>query len=429
MLRVRRIEELSEPELKALLARSGEDIAQVLDYVRGIVEAVEAEGDGPILDWHRQLKEDIDPADLIASPKEIRAAYDRVDKKLVRALEKAGANISRFHQAQKDRPMWATENSPGVILGRMTVPLDSAGCYVPGGTAAYPSSVLMTVLPAKAAGVGRVIVTSPPGPGMAANPATLVAADLAGADLVLKVGGPWAIAGLALGTPTIPKVDKIVGPGNKYVTAAKLIVFGRVAIDSPAGPSEALILCDESADPDHLAWDFLSQAEHDPDAGAVLVSTSAGLAEEVLARINELAPGLPRQEQLSSSLSRNAHLLVARDLEEAVEFANLYAAEHLQIVTADPWALLPRIRHAGSIFLGPQAPVPVGDYASGTNHVLPTGQMARAFSGLSVDDFVKRPTFQYLTREGLASLKETVVTLAEAEGLPAHAGSIKARFK
>jgi histidinol dehydrogenase len=263
---------------------------------------------------------------------------------------------------------------------------------------------------------------------MTANPATLIAADLCQADYVVKVGGPWAVAALAFGTETIPKVDKIVGPGNKYVTAAKLIVFGRVDIDSPAGPSESLILADETASPNHMALDLLSQIEHDPDSGAVLVTTSEKLAEAVCGRVEELIPDLDRRKQIEAAL-RHTHVLLAEDMDQAVNFSNDYAAEHLQIVTVDSWGLLPRIRHAGSIFLGPYAPVPVGDYASGTNHVLPTGRMARIFSGLSVDDFLKKPTFQYLSKEGLLNLKETIIALSEVEGLPLHAASVRARFE
>ena len=323
--------------------------------------------------------------------------------------------------------MWTYPAGPGIILGRMTRPLEAVGCYSPGGTAAYPSSVLMTVIPAKTAGVDRVVVASPPREGMRAHPAVLVAADIAGADAVYKVGGPWAVAALAYGSQSLERVDKIVGPGNKYVTAAKLIVFGRVAIDSPAGPSESLIIADRTADPELLALDLLSQLEHDADSGTVLTTTSAVLAGRTAEAIDSLLPELDRQEQIRAALERNTHLLVAADLAEAVDFSNAYAPEHLQIVTADPWSVLPLIRHAGSIFLGPDAPVPVGDYASGTNHVLPTGGQARAFSGLSVDDFIKKPTFQYLSPEGLASLTKTVGDLAEAEGLPLHKRALETR--
>ena len=324
--------------------------------------------------------------------------------------------------------MWSMEVLPGVLAGRITRPMDVVGCYVPGRRAFYPSSVLMTIVPARAAGVERVIVCTPPGEGMVANPATLVAADIAGADRIFKIGGPWAVGSMAYGTDTVPKVDKIVGPGNKYVTAAKMAVFGEVDIDSPAGPSESLILADETADAHLTALDFLSQAEHDPDAAAVLVTPCAELAKRVCGEIERIFGKAQRQEIMEPALRNNSAVLIAADMEEALAFANEYAAEHLQVVTSEPMMLLPRIKHAGSIFLGPNAPVPVGDYASGTNHVLPTGQCARMFSGLSVDDFLKRPTFQYLSEEGLRHLGQTVITLAEAEGLPMHAETVRARL-
>ena len=345
------------------------------------------------------------------------------------ALEKAARNILKFHEAQREREMWSIEVAEGILAGRMVRPMERVGCYVPGGRAAYPSTVLMTVIPAKAAGVSEIMITTPAGKGMTVNPATLVAARVSGCDRIFKVGGPWGIAGLAYGTETLPRVDKIVGPGNKYVTAAKMIVFGQVDIDSPAGPSEALILADDSGDRDLIFIDFLSQIEHDPDSSAVLVTTSSKLAQEVCDAINEDTRFLPRKEILESSLERHSHVLIAASLREAIEFVNDYAAEHLQIITTDPFSTLQKIKHAGSIFLGPYAPIPVGDYASGTNHVLPTGRCARMFSGLSIDDFIKKPTFQYLTKEGLASLRNVVVTLAEAEGLPNHARAVEARFK
>ncbi|MBU0517095.1 MAG: histidinol dehydrogenase, partial [Proteobacteria bacterium] len=291
------------------------------------------------------------------------------------------------------------------------------------------SSVLMTILPAKVAGVGDVVVCTPPDDGLKASPATLVACDIAGAKKIYKIGGPWAVGSMAFGTETVPRVDKIVGPGNRYVTAAKMAVFGHVDIDSPAGPSESLVLCDDTPNPAWVALDLLSQVEHDPDAAAVLVTTDEKLAEAVLEEIETRLPGLPRQEILIEALSRHSALLLADDMDQAVAFTNEYAAEHLQIMTNDPFITLQSIRHAGSIFLGQYAPVPVGDYASGTNHVLPTGQAARMFSGLSVDDFIKKPTYQYLSREGLRSLADVVTTLARAEDLPIHALAVEERFK
>ena len=320
--------------------------------------------------------------------------------------------------------MWAMEVQPGILAGRLSRPIDRVGCYIPGGLASYPSSALMNIIPAKVAGVPEIVAATPPGPGMAVNPATLVAAHLARASQLFKIGGPWAIGSLAYGTKMVPRVDKIVGPGNKYVTAAKLLVFGQVGIDSPAGPSEALILADDTAQARFVALDFLSQVEHDPEAAAVLVTTDADLARAVVAFIKAELPHLPRREIIEAALTKYSAVLLVSSLDEALEFSNLYAPEHLQIVTRDPFALLPRIKHAGSIFLGPYAPVPVGDYASGTNHVLPTGGCARMFSGLSVDDFIKKPTFQHLTREALRSLKDTVITLAEHEGLHLHARAV-----
>ncbi len=428
-LQQQKIDSLGPDKKKAVMERSMEDISSIYEATRRIVEDIRDKGDSVSLAHYGKHKEDISRADLEVSRAEIEDAYREVDPRVVDCLREAAKNIIKFHRAQLEREMWSIEVTEGILAGRVTRPMDIVGCYIPGGRAAYPSSVLMTVLPAKVAGVGEVVAVTPPNKGMKANPVTLVAADVAECDRIFKVGGPWGIGSLAYGTETIPRVDKIVGPGNKYVTAAKMAVYGQVDIDSPAGPSEALILADETGDPELIAVDFLSQVEHDPDSAAVLVTTSDKLAKEVCDIINREFEGLPRREIFESSLSKHSYVLLARDMEQALEFTNEYAAEHLQIMTRDPFITLNRIRHAGSIFLGPYAPVPVGDYASGTNHVLPTGQCARMFSGLSVDDFIKKPTFQYLSRDGLAGLRDVVVTLAEAEGLPIHARAVKARFK
>ncbi|MGP7988690.1 MAG: histidinol dehydrogenase [Desulfobaccales bacterium] len=430
-LQIEYLERLSPARRQAILGRSRGDVSEVLAQVAPILAALRRDGDAESLRQHRQFKVDLSLSDLEASPEEIAAAYRAVDPEVLAALKAAHANIEKFHRAQQEREMWAMEVQPGILAGRLSRPLARVGCYIPGGLASYPSSALMTIIPAKVAGVQEIIAATPPGPGMVVNPATLVAAHLAGASRLFKIGGPWAIGSLAYGTELVPRVDKIVGPGNKYVTAAKLLVFGTVAIDSPAGPSEVLILADETAEPRFLAIDFLSQVEHDPEAAAVLVTPAPELAQKVVEIINSELPHLPRREIIEAALALTKYsaVLVAETLEEAVAFANLYAAEHLEIVTREPFALLPRIRHAGSIFLGPYAPVPVGDYASGTNHVLPTGGCARMFSGLSVDDFIKKPTFQHLSREALAGLKDTVITLAESEGLPLHARAVAERFR
>ena len=428
IIRPRRLDDFSPRELQSVMERSAQDISSVYEDVRRIVEDVRKRGDDSLLEANREFKQGVTRADLKVTPEEIHQAYGQVEPAVVDSLKVAAGNITRFHQAQVEREMWSIEVAEGILAGRMTRPMDRVGCYIPGGRAAYPSTVLMTVIPATVAGVGEIVLTTPPGKNMAIHPATLVAADVAGCREIYKAGGPWGIAALAYGTETVPRVDKIVGPGNKYVTAAKMIVYGKVDIDSPAGPSEALIIADETGDPVLIALDFLSQIEHDPDSAAVLVTSSEELAEAVCRQIQKEFESLPRKEIFESSLAKSRVIIVA-NMSQAIDFSNDYAPEHLQILARDPFAALPSIKHAGSIFLGPYAPVPVGDYASGTNHVLPTAQCARMFSGLSVDDFIKKPTFQYLSKEGLEGLKDVVVTLAEAEGLPNHARAVLARFR
>ena len=428
-LQVEYLAKLPPERRQALLSRSQEDVTQVFDVVRPILSTIREQGDEACLNQHGQFARPLTLTDLEVGPAEIDAAYASLDPKVLGALERAAANIEKFHRAQLGRDMWAIEVQPGILAGRLHRPLDRVGCYIPGGLASYPSSALMNIIPARVAGVKEIVACTPPGADLTVSPAIIAAARLAGAQRLFKLGGPWAIGAMAYGTELLPRVDKIVGPGNKYVTAAKLLVFGQVDIDSPAGPSEALILADETAPARFLTVDFLSQLEHDPEAAAVLVTTDAALAQRVVDLILSELPHLPRREIIEAALGRYSAVLVAADLEEAVSFANLYAPEHLQIMTRDPFALLPRIRHAGSIFLGPYAPVPVGDYASGTNHVLPTGGCARMFSGLSVDDFIKKPTFQHLTLEALKALKDTVIILAENEGLPIHARAVAERFR
>ncbi len=428
-LKIERVDSLPPDSLKLLFDRSMQDIASVYDQVRGIVDGVRAGGDRFILETSMDLEPGTTPDKLEVSTAEIKRAHELVPRPVIESLRTAAGNIAAFHRGQLQPGMWTMEVSPGITAGRITRPLDSVGCYIPGGRAAYPSTVLMTIIPALVAGVNQVVAVTPPGPGMTIHPAVLVAADIAGCKSIFKLGGPWAVAGLAFGTDLLPRVDKIVGPGNKYVTAAKMLVYGHVDIDSPAGPSESLILADETGNARFIAFDFLSQAEHDPDSAAILVTTSRPLAEEVCAIIHSQFDSLPRKEILSESLRKHSRILLASDIHEAVMFANEYAPEHLQIYTEDPMLTLTRIRHAGSVFLGPYSPVAAGDYASGTNHVLPTGRCARMFSGLSVDDFIKKPTFQSLSREGLASISDAVSVLAREEGLPLHAKSVESRFE
>jgi len=429
IVQVERLSDLTAERREAIMTRSMEEIGDIYDEVRAICQDIRQRGDAVTLQHYAKYKDDISVADLKATPEELEAAYRQVPGEVVEQLNFAAHNIERFHRAQLERDMWSLEVAPGILAGRIVRPLDSAGCYIPGRQASYPSSVLMTILPAKVAGVERIVACTPPDKGMVANPTSLVAADLAGCQEVFKIGGPWAVASMAYGTECVPAVNKIVGPGNKYVTAAKMAVFGTVAIDSPAGPSEILILADDSANPEWLATDFLSQAEHDQDAAAVLVTPSAELAEAMSAAVGEAFQRADRREILRPALENNSAILVADDMEHALEFTNDYAAEHLEVATREPMLLLPRIKHAGSIFLGHYAPVPVGDYASGTNHVLPTGQCAKMFSGLSTDDFLKKPTFQLLSREGLEHLAPAVIRLSEAEGLPMHGETVRIRLK
>ena len=428
-LQPERIDSLPPERLAPLFDRSMRDIGAVYDQVRGIVEGVRVGGDRFILETCMDLEPGTTQDQLEVRPEEIERAFQLVPRSVVESLRTAAGNITAFHKGQVQPGMWSMEVRPGILAGRLTRPLDSVGCYIPGGRAAYPSTVLMTTIPARVAGVEQIVAVTPPGPDMAVNPAVLAAAHIAGCNRIFKLGGPWAVAALAFGTATIPRVDKIIGPGNKYVTAAKMLVYGRVDIDSPAGPSESLILADHTGIARFIAFDLLSQAEHDPDSAAILVTTSRSLAEKVCDIIAAEFDTLPRKEILAESLSKHSRILVAADMDEAISFTNDYAPEHLQIHTREPFVTLGRIRHAGSIFLGPYSPVAAGDYASGTNHVLPTGRCARMFSGLSVDDFIKKPTFQMLSREGLASISDAVTVLAGEEGLPLHARAVDARFE
>jgi histidinol dehydrogenase len=429
LLKVERLESLSKERLESIVRRSMEDISSVYLDVRDIVQDIKNRGDIVSVEHYEKFKKNLTSDDIIVTKEEIEKAYESVDPQVVKELKNAAKNIEKFHKAQLEREMWSMEIMDGIIAGRLMRPMDAVGCYVPGRKASYPSSVLMTIIPAKVAGVKKIVVCTPPDDGMVVTESTLVASDIAGADAIFKIGGPWAVASMAYGTEKVPKVDKIVGPGNKYVTAAKMLVFGTVDIDSPAGPSEVLILADDTADPYLLAIDFISQVEHDEDAAGVLVCTSSELAEKVCRIIEDELDKLPRKDIITSALEKHSAVLVAENMDNAIDFTNEYATEHLQIVTNEPFAILPKIKHAGSIFMGAYAPVPVGDYASGTNHVLPTGQCAKMFSGLSVDDYIKKPTFQFLTKKGLEQLKDTVITLAESEGLFMHARAVKERFK
>ena len=422
---VKKLVDLDDEDLKALLSREV-GIQDVLPQASEILADVASNGDEALL----RCTEKFDGAkleSLMVAQEEISAAYKAVDEGLLESLSIAAENILAFHEKQKEKDLWMVEIAPGVMAGQKVVPLDAVGAYVPGGRASYPSSALMNVIPAKAAGVPRIVVCTPPKSDGSVDPLTLVASDLAGANEIYKLGGVQAIAAMAFGTESIGRVNKIVGPGNVYVTAAKMLVRGSVEIDFPAGPSEVLIIADSTADPDVVAFDMIAQAEHDPNSIAVLVALDDKLAYDVTNFLQAQAKLVDRAEIVKQSLEHSA-ILLAETAEEAVDFSNAFAPEHLEIITASPFDILTRIKNAGSVFLGEFTPVAAGDYASGTNHVLPTSGYARTFSGLNVDHFTKKVTVQMITEEGLDLLGETITSLAEAEGLKAHAESVRRRL-
>ena len=422
----KRLEEMKDEDLRGLLSREV-GIEDVLPGVNEIVMEVASKGDKALFEYTKKF-EGAKLDDLRVSQEEIDAAYETTDEKLIVALSQSAENIFAFHYMQRDHDFWMTEVSPGVSVGQKVVPLDSVGAYVPGGRAAYPSSALMNVIPAKVADVPRIVVCTPPKADGSVTPLTLVAADMAGADEIYKLGGAQAIAAMGFGTESIDRVHKIVGPGNIYVTAAKMLMRGTVEIDFPAGPSEVLIIADRTADPSVIAADMIAQAEHDPKSLSVLVATDELLARAVAEELGAQAASAARGEIVEQSLDHSA-ILVAVDLDEAVDFSNAFAPEHLEIITIDPMEALRYVRHAGSVFLGRYTPVAAGDYASGTNHVLPTSGYARLFSGLNVDHFTKKLTVQMITEDGLRGLEDTITTLAEAEGLKAHAESVRKRLR
>lgn len=415
--------------LNDLLRRSPNNYSSYMDSVNAIIEKVRAEGDDALIAYTRQFDGyEMDPDKMLVTEAEIEEAYARVTPEFLTTLRKAKENIRIYHEKQK-RYSWFDPTPGGSILGQKVTPIARVGVYVPGGKAAYPSSVLMNIIPARVAGVDEVIMVTPPGRSGVINPGTLVAAKEAGADRIYKVGGAQAIAALAFGTDTVPKVDKIVGPGNIFVALAKKAVFGYVSIDSIAGPSEILVLADETANPRYVAADLLSQAEHDELASAILVTTSMELAQEVSRITADMAARLERREIIEKSLENYGYILVARNMNDAIEVTNSIASEHMEIVTKDAFSLMPRIKNAGAIFIGEWSSEPLGDYFAGPNHVLPTNGTAKFFSPLSVDDFIKKSSIIAYTREDLEAVWKDVVCFAEAEHLTAHANSIKVRFE
>lgn len=415
--------------LDSLLKRSPNSYGEYEARVATIIEEVRKNRDAAVFAYTEQFDHaKIDANHLIVTEEEINEAYENVDPQLLKVIRKSLVNIRDFHSKQLQNS-WFTSGENGTILGQKVTPLDKVGVYVPGGKAVYPSSVLMNVVPAKVAGVPHIYMTTPPDANGKICASTLVAAKEAGVDVIYKVGGAQAIAAFAFGTESIPKVDKIVGPGNIYVALAKKAVFGHVSIDSIAGPSEILVLADETATPKYVAADLLSQAEHDEMASAILITTSKALAEEVAKEIDYFVAKLSRKDIITKSLDNYGYLLVAPDMETAIDAVNEIASEHLEIVTKNPFDTMTRVKNAGAIFLGEYSSEPLGDYFAGPNHVLPTNGTAKFFSALSVDDFIKKSSIISYSREALQDVYKDIVQFAECEQLTAHANSIKVRFE
>ena len=428
-----RIEKLNENTKKNLLddllKRSPNNYGKFEASVQEILNSVKEKGDEAVFEYTEKFDGvRLDAEHLLVTEEEIAEAYEQVDDELIAIIRKALVNIRDYHQKQMQYS-WFDSKPDGTILGQKVTALQRVGVYVPGGKAAYPSSVLMNIMPAKVAGVDEIIMVTPPGKDGKVTPTTLVAAKEAGADKVYKVGGAQAIAALAYGTESIPKVDKIVGPGNIYVALAKKAVYGFVSIDSIAGPSEILVLADETANPRFVAADLLSQAEHDEMASAILVTTSMELAEKVSAEVDGFVAVLSRKEIIQKSLDNYGYILVADSLDDAIETVNMIASEHLEIVTKNSFEAMMKVRNAGAIFLGEYSSEPLGDYFAGPNHVLPTNGTAKFFSPLSVDDFIKKSSIISYSRNALEKIHTDIEKFAEAEHLTAHANSIKVRFE
>lgn len=426
-MKISKLKQIKNENRDKLIRRSQIGADVVLDTVSKIIGDVRHDKDGALIRFCEKF-DGVKLENLQVRQDIIERSTSQVDETLLDALNKAAENIQKFHQAQIP-PEWICNVVEGVSAGQIIRPVETVGCYIPGGRAVYLSTILMTIIPARIAGVGRIICCTPPDENGGVKKETLAAARLAGADEIYAVGGAQAVAAMAYGTETIPRVDKIVGPGNIYVTTAKKLVYGDVDIDFPAGPSEVLIIADGTANPEYIAIDLMAQAEHDPDAACVLVTTSEKLAESVNNIIKDEVESTSRKEIIEESLEKFGQIILVDNLIEAVEFSNQYAPEHLIIMTREPEKILKNITSAGSIFLGELTPVAAGDYGSGTNHVLPTSGCARFYGGLSTESFLKKPTVQRLTEEGLKNLEKMVITLAEYEGLYSHAESFRKRLK
>ena len=422
-------EETKRGALEALIGRSPEGYEKEEAVVSAIIRDVREHGDEAVFSYEEKFDHCLlSPDSIQVTREEIDAAYRELSPEFVEVMKRAAANIRSYHEKQVTQS-WITTSPDGILLGQKVTPVERSGCYVPGGRAAYPSSVLMNLIPAKVAGVPNIIVCTPPNAEGKVNSGTLVAADIAGANRIYKVGGAQAIAAMAYGTESIPKVDKITGPGNIYVALAKKACFGVTGIDSVAGPSEILVIADESANPRYIAADLLSQAEHDPMASAILLTTSASFAEAVSDEIDRFLTELSRAEIIRQSLDHYGYIFVGETMDDLVDAANAIASEHMEIVTENPYEVMTRIRNAGAIFLGSYSSEPLGDYYAGPNHILPTNGTARFFSPLGVDAFVKKSSIISYSREALLKVHRDIELFAEEEGLTAHANSIRVRFE
>ncbi|MBZ0303652.1 MAG: histidinol dehydrogenase [Anaerolineae bacterium] len=423
-------DQLSSETLARIMRRAETDIRALLPLAQTVIDRVHAEGDAAIVAYAQEFDtKDFKQSMLRATPEDFAAARSALDKDVVAAIEQAHDNIRRFHEEQLPEPMWFTEVQPGIMAGEKITPVASIGLYVPRGKGAFPSVMLMLATPAKVANVPRIVVVTPPTPDGSADAASLVAAEICGVDEVYVVGGIQAVAALAYGSETIPKVDKIIGPGNQYVSAAKRVLYGTVDVGLPAGPSESIILADEHADARLAALDLLVEAEHGPDSAAILVTHSRALAEQVATLLPGYIDELPewRQKFIHSVLSNYGGILLTASLDQSIAFVNDYAPEHLEILTDDPFVTLQKIKNAGEILLGALTPIPTSNYCLGLNAILPTGGFARTFSSVSVWDFLKRSGIGYLSREGYERLQGITATLADYEGFPAHAMAIRKR--
>lgn len=415
--------------LEDLLKRSPNHYGQYEKTVQDIIANVRTNGDKALFELAHQFdKNNIDTNSFKVTEEEVKEAFEQIEPEFIAVMKKAAANITVYHEKQV-RQSWIDTKPDGSILGQKITPLDSVGVYVPGGKAVYPSSTLMTVIPAKVAGVQKIVMTTPAGPDGKVNPGTLVAASIAGVDEIYKTGGAQAIAALAFGTESVPKVDKIVGPGNIFVALAKKAVYGYVSIDSIAGPSEILVLADETANAKYVAADLLSQAEHDELASSILITTSKELAEDVSKWVDTFTAKLERKEIIEKSLENYGYILVADNMEDAIDAANEIASEHMEILTKNPYETMTKIRHAGAIFLGNYSSEPLGDYFAGPNHVLPTNGTAKFFSPLSVDDYIKKSSIISYSYEALEAVHKDIELFAHKEGLTAHENSIAVRFE